>query len=249
MSLLIGSVYVDHPRSQTWYKLQTQFLKRTTKDYEHVIYLNGKNYNFYTESKVLEVNSEPAETAQLGHSRGLNAIIDHFNNHEEFDDLLLLDSDCFPFRIRWQEDLTSAMEDKFGVAAIVRYENLDTFAHPSFFYVTRDKTKDLKFGHNPNTNMVGFEFDDTSSNSTDPFFPLVRTNRLNYHPVLCGVYWNRFYHHGAGSRSLEFRLFYHYFNENNNVSSLEEKLFEELVDDPHKFMKKISLPAFARKMY
>jgi hypothetical protein len=30
-------------------------------------------------------------------------------------------------------------------------------------------------------------------------FTLVRSNQFNVHPVMCGVYYDMFYHHGLGS--------------------------------------------------
>jgi len=247
MSLLIGSVFMDHPRSKIWYDLQIKYIKDTTNDFKHIVYLNGQN-NFYKESEVIKVNCTNASDGQYSHIRGLNEIIDYFKVHKEYDNLLLIDSDCFPFR-SWEKDLQFNIKNKFGIAAIARYENLDTFAHPSFFYATREQVENLKFDKRSNINIVGHEFKDTSSNLKESFYPLIRSNKINYHPVLCGVYWNRIYHHGAGSRNLEFRLFYHYFNENNNVSNLEKKLFEELTDNSDKFIKKISLPVFTRKLY
>ena len=249
MSLLVGSVYMDHPRSKSWYDLQVRYLSRTTIDYTHMVYVNG-NDNFYKWSTLLKLDRSPFPVeygGQHAHIRGLNAIIDHFNQNPQYDNLLLLDSDCFPIVAGWQRSLVESMKD-FNVAAVARYENLDTFAHPCAFYVKRAKAKELRFGVLPQTNIVGHQFSDTSSNVTE-FFPLIRTNKLNYHPVLCGLYWNNFYHHGAGSRNLTFRLFYSYFNESNNVSSMEAKLFEELVADPDMFMSKLGAPMIARKMY
>lgn len=249
MSLLVGSVYIDHPRSKAWYDLQLRFLNRTTINFKHVVYLNGSQ-NFYGNSEILKVDKEPTKgeyCAQQAHIRGLNAIIDRFNADDRYDNLLLLDSDCFPIQPRWQKDLLGSM-DGFDVAAVARYENLDTFAHPSAFFVKRPAAATLRFGVFPQTNLVGHEFSDTSSNVTK-FFPMIRTNRLNHHPVLCGVYWDRFYHHGAGSRNPLFRLFYSYFNETNNVSSLESKLFDELVANPDRFIEKLAVPTMTRKIY
>lgn len=249
MSLLVGSVYADHPRSQAWYNLQLRYLNQTTTNYHHLIYLNN-NCNFCYKSEVLKTNNDPIVRAehvgQRGHVRGLNALIDHFNKHDEFDNLLLLDSDCFPIKAKWESDLLTAM-GSYEIAAVTRYENLDTFAHPCAFYVKRPRAFDLKFAVTPLKNIVGYEFKDTAANIKE-FFPLIRTNYLNHHPILFGVYWNRFYHHGAGSRTLLFRLFSSYLNE-YNISSLEASLFEELVADPDKFLYKLTSPAYTRKIY
>lgn len=246
LKLLIGSVYLDHARSGDWYKLQMKYLNRTTENFEHVVYLNGRD-NHYNQSTVLKVDTSPAKTCQDGHIRGLNAIIDMFNSSKEYENLLLLDSDCFPIQHHWEPNLLKTMGN-FDVAAAARYENLDTFAHPCVFYVKKQAAKGLRFGMFTQKNIVGLPFEDTSSNITS-FFPLIRSNRLNYHPVLCGIYWNAFYHHGAGFRNLGFRLFYSYFNKNRNVASMETKLFNELVGDSDRFLQDLSLTRFQRKMY
>lgn len=244
--LLVGSVYLDHVRSRQWYELQTTFLKKTTFDFEHIVYLNGMD-NFFNRSRVLKADTQPANSGQEYHIRGLNAIISYFNDHSEYDSLLLLDNDCFPIHGKWQNKLIDKMGD-FQVAAIARYENLDTFAHPSAFFVKRDAAKNLLFGEFSQTNIVDFTFADTSSNVTK-FFPLIRSNKVNYHPVLFGVYWNIFYHHGAGSRDLTFRLLYHYFNESVSVNSLEVDCFNKLVKTPIDFLTSINEVSLNVKMF
>lgn len=229
MKLLIGSVFIDHSRSNAWYQLQQKYLKATTNNFTHLVCSSGMSQ--YKQSQVIKIVNRPG---QAGHILGLNTIIEHFNKHPEYDHLLLLDSDCFPIQKQWQENLVRSMKG-FDVAAIARYENLDMFAHPSAFFVNRAGAKTLQFGLRPCTNLVGFSYQDTMSNVTK-FFPLMRSNRLNHHPVLFGIYWDCFYHHGAGSRNLKFRLFYSYYNEDKNVSTMEETKFKELVDNPNGFM-------------
>lgn len=241
MKLLVGSVYIDHPRSHAWYDLQMKYLNLTTDNFEHIVCTGGRD-DLYRRSKVIKIQSKPG---QPGHILGLNTIIHHFNRHTEYDHLLLLDSDCFPIQNLWQYNLDKAMGD-FDVAAVVRYENLDTFAHPCVFYVRRQAAKNLNFAMLKQTNLVGFPYEDTSSNVTR-FFPLIRSNTVNYHPILFGVYWDCFYHHGAGSRNLSFRLFYSYYNKDKNVSAMEEEKFKELVKNSDKFIDGISSLSLSKR--
>jgi hypothetical protein len=250
MGLLVGSVYIDHPRSLNWYKLQIEYLQRTTKDFTHVVYLNGKN-DFYKSSKVLKKDTDPViqdeKIGQRYHIRGLNTIVDYFNDNNQYSELLLLDSDCFPFKSNWKTDLDIAMKN-YQVAALCRYENLDTFAHPAMFYIKKTAASNIKFDICSHKNLMGYEFSDTSSNVSE-FFPLIRTNRLNYHPVLFGVYWNRFYHHGAGSRNLIFRLFYSYMKDTENVNVLEQKLFNKLCQNPDDFLSDLIFKNMSIKIF
>lgn len=243
MKLLVGSVYIDHIRSKSWYDLQLKYLNKTTLGFKHVVCTSGKS-NLYNESTVIKIENKPM---QAGHILGLNTLIKYFNNHLDFDYLLLLDSDCFPIQNQWNYNLVSAMGD-FDVAAIARCENLDIFAHPCMFFVNRSASKYLKFDMIEHINLAGFSYKDTMSNITR-FFPLIRSNLVNYHPVLFGVYWNCFYHHGAGSRNPLFRLRY-YYNEtkNKDYSLLENAKFEELVNDSDKFLGELINAGFSKRI-
>lgn len=166
-------------------------------------------------------------SGQQAHIEGLNALIDYFKGTKDFEYFLLLDSDCFPI-CSWTDKLINII-GKYGynVAAPVRYENLDTFAHPCAFFFNRSALKSLRFGMNFFDGYLE-KYREVSSNITE-FFPLIRTNKLNYHPVLFGIYWNIFYHHGAGSRDLRFRstdIKYHH--QTCKVEAMEENVFRQL---------------------
>lgn len=246
MKILVGSVFVDHPRSKTWYELQIRYLQRTTFNYTHIIYLNGIN-NFYGKSEVLTTDTTKYNYSQEGHIRGLNAIIDKFNYDEQYDYLLLLDSDCFPFLPGWVDSLLNVIGD-FTVAAAMRCENLDTFAHPCVFFAKRHIVPEIKFAMRPQTNMVGFTFNENVSNVTN-FYPLLRTNKYNHHPIMAGVYWNCFYHHGAGSRPTSFRIFdCRYVPQWLNSPDIEQRLFNELANNPDKFLQKLTAIPIMQKV-
>lgn len=243
--LLVGSVFLDHPRSKKWYEIQMRYLKNTTKDFFHVVYLNGKN-NFYEKSKVLKVTNNSVPGYAKSHGEGLNCIVDYFNKNHEFDKLLIIDSDCFPIQKNWLEKLSKTMDytgksfsnlpDGFHVASVVRYENFDSFAHPSVFFV-RKKMMNLKFDTFERKSFIGNVFYDISSN-VEVFYPLIRSNRVNRSPILCGIYWDAFYHHGSGSRFPHFRSSdYLCFEDPSDF--FEQKLFDELVDNPNKFISSI----------
>ena len=144
--LLVASVYVDHVRSKDWYSLQKKYLSHTTFDYDYLIYLNGSE-NFYDPAHILYKNTSFFSTGQEAHIRGMNFIVDYFTSKNNYEYLLILDSDAFPIK-KWQLDLCNSMHH-FDAAAIVRYENLDTFAHPSVFFVNRKIATDLQFDRYP----------------------------------------------------------------------------------------------------
>ena len=231
--LLVGSVYRDDKRNKHWYNLQIEYLKKTTQNYSHAIYLNGSD-NIYNDSIVVKKDTSKAKQNEY-HHRGLNAIIHYFNENTQYKNLLLLDNDCFPIKENWQTELQTHMKN-YDVAAVSRYENLDNFAHPSAFFVKRSNTStNLSFAILPQINLLEQRISDTSCH-VKSFFPLIRSNKTNLHPILCGIYWNTFYHHGAGSRKPEFRIFTSYYKDRKDIIEYENYLFNELVKNPKKFI-------------
>lgn len=227
--MLVGSVFSDCPRTKIWYKLQINALQNTT-DFKHVVYPNC-DVNF-THSTVLPRGHQ---NSRLGHIEGLNALLDYFRQNNEFEYFLLLDSDCFPI-VDWTDKLIKSMKH-YNVAAPIRCENLDFFAHPCAFFLTRKALNDVHFLL---ANFNGYleDYQETASN-VKSFFPLVRSNRLNYHPILFGVYWNMFYHHGAGSRRLNFRTTENGYYDKEEVVELEKNMFNQLVKNPEMFVAKL----------
>jgi hypothetical protein len=194
----------------------------------------------------LKVDTTIAKSGQDAHIRGLNFLLNFFNSNLKFENLLLLDSDCFPIQPYWLEKLLKDMK-YMSIAAPIRYENLDTFAHPCAFFVRRKIALDLKFDNIELKNLIGRKYTDTGSN-IESFYPLIRSNKINHHSILCGIYKDYFYHHGAGSRSLSFRLFDNYLKERLNIDLIEENLFQQLVQNSDEFINNMLFTPFKRKI-
>ena len=126
MKLLVGSVFTSHKKQKNFYDLQIKFLKKTTKDFHHIVFINGKSEYYFKHSETIG-NHLDYQTIGLSksHSLGMDSIIQFFREHPA-DNYLLLDSDCFPILNNWQEILLSKMHEK-KFAAPVRFENLETF--------------------------------------------------------------------------------------------------------------------------
>lgn len=227
MKVMVGSVYSEHHRSMDWYSLQLDWLESNT-DFTHVVFPNC-DYDF-PRSTVLPRGHDHG---QHGHIEGLNCLIDYFrqSDHEYF---LLLDSDSFPIK-PWMDNLLMAMGDH-TVAAPVRYENLDVFAHPCVFFFKREALHDLSFGLNEHINLCGERFRETSAN-VSRFFPLIRSNAVNLHPIIAGVYWDSFYHHAAGSRLPTFRS----VERGYYLSDVQEdKIFSDLKQNSRAFIQNLT---------
>lgn len=244
--LLVGSVFCDNERSDNWYALQMRFLQETTKDFHHVVALDGKN-NFYSNSQVIQLSEEPSDKSSSKHCEGLNEIVKLFESDVRFKQLLLIDSDAFPVDANWQARLVEAMtrvgrratgsEYGHAVAAVVRTENLDTFAHPCVFFA-KSRVKGLNFSRHRQTNLAGKKIYEVSSN-VDSFYPLTRTNHLNFDQMLYGIYWRAFYHHGAGSRGLRMRYQKLMVNEMPTVQK-EALIYNRLISNTYGFIGRLA---------
>jgi hypothetical protein len=137
------------------------------------------------------------------------------------------------------------------VAAAVRAENLDALPHPCTFFIDGSYLRQMPRGHirlitKPITNFAGFTCDDfffEDSVARDElgrqlWYPLMRTNTWNPHPIVGAVYGHMFYHHGAGSRSPAFRVIetgiYRHVVTEEQLQALEHNLYEMLCSDPER---------------
>lgn len=240
--LLVGSVFCDNERSDNWYALQMRFLQDTTKDFHHVVALDGKN-NFYSSSQVIQLSDEPSDKSSSKHCDGLNEIVKLFESDKKFKQLLLMDSDAFPVDANWQARLVEAMtrvgrratgsEYGHAIAAVVRTENLDTFAHPCVFFA-KSRVKGLSFSRYRQKNLAGKKIYEVSSN-VDGFYPLTRTNHVNYDHMMYGIYWRAFYHHGAGSRKPKMRYQKLMIDEVPSPKK-EVRIYNRLISNPEGFI-------------
>lgn len=173
--------------SARWHTLQHYFLQKTTKNYEHAVYLN--NLDDLDHCTIIG-RAHSDQDSKLQHYIGLQKLLEYAKSGD-YRGWLVLDCDCFPIHPAWESILAARN------AGIIRTENLDTFVHPSAVYCVDGR---LNFQISEQTNLLGEKFHELYACDTE-FFPLLRSNRLNLHPLMAGVYFDLFYHHCAGSRS------------------------------------------------
>lgn len=210
MKLFVASVYAPSPWNREWYRLQRTFLDRNTQDVavRFGVLLNGVDRaDFVADADIVGVCD-----SNTGHAAGMAKVLSLFRE-SDCSHFLFLDSDCFPVHDGWFTVLRAQMSRfKKRIAAPIRAENLDRFPHPCVFFcdagVIQDERINFVNGHAA-ANILGETITDVG-NAMLPLLPevlpLMRTNRVNRHPVAAGVYHHMFYHHGAGSRDFVFRL-------------------------------------------
>lgn len=246
--ILVASCFTGGKQDKEWCKLQTYFLNKTNSSHKitklAVLRSDIVNFDLYK-----QYGYAIAEQPARKHANGTMFLLDYFKN-SNFDYLCLLDSDAWPIQsdwieqcIEWINQPSEYMTERCGVAA-VRFENLDTFPHPCVFFVNRSFVSKPKYYFeikNTRTNLLCNRVVDLFSNLDLSFFyPLLRTNKLNYHPVASAIYHNTFYHHGAGSRKFTLRsLQQDYYVKYQNKFMDTNKLTENLFKNPDEFIAKL----------
>lgn len=244
--ILIMTVYAPSDYNHYWYKLQKDFIKKNTViPYDFKIITNNVDSEMFEPGEVVISND-----SNIGHPKGIRQIIDYMKESNDYSSYLLLDSDSFPIRHGWHEILDKQMlKLNKCIAAPIRFENLDLFPHPCSVYMHQDALSKslINFDYAKVKNLIGDEIDEVGGNMLsviDDVMPLMRTNRVNLHPVAAGIYHHLFYHHGAGSRGFDFRLLlkYEYYNhwvDNEGQPDYGEQLMRALVNDPDGFIDKL----------
>jgi hypothetical protein len=195
-----------HWQDDGWVDIQLTYLQRYVKQpFKVYAFLNGlprehKAKYFYT-------STEPIEN----HAIKLNILADiaAFNTTDEKDLLMFLDGDAFPIG----DVVSFGYENlrRYPLLAVQRKENGgDIQPHPCFCLTTVGFWKringDWKAGYSWK-NSQGDLITDVGGNLLGIFrengiewYPMLRSNKRNLHPLLFGLYEDLVYHHGAAFR-------------------------------------------------
>jgi hypothetical protein len=143
------------------------------------------------------------------HPEKLNSLAEAITEEADPDDLIVfLDGDAFPIRDvgLWLPELLS----EHPLAAVRRDENAgDVQPHPCFCVCTVGFWNEIGGDWRPGSWLtsdgteatdVGGRLLTTLTARSIPWRPILRSNSVNPHPVLYGIYERHVYHHGAGFR-------------------------------------------------
>jgi hypothetical protein len=241
--LLVGSVYSGTATNEDnvrWYNLQLQMLHASApmQHVEHAVSLSqGQSPKPFDRSHIVFSGETKQEASSKSHATHLHYLLEYFKQRRnDFDFFLFLDSDAFPYRTKWLPKLAGLM-GKHTMAGVVRPEDMVWFPHPCACLLRPAGLDDVDWM--PVFAEAGIDgkglYDPGVAMRDRPFYPLVRSNRLNVHPLLCGIYGRTFYHHGAASRtSRGYRSAKLY-----EIKDLTDKWRKALFDDPQQFLKKL----------
>lgn len=254
MNVLIASVHTATQRSKTWIDLQKKFISETTADYRFAIYCNGVSPDNFENTEIIGYNKSLPKLSQHEHGKaspqsfhhchGLNEILSFFRSNKA-DHYLILDSDGFPTEKGWLSKLKKRAIN-YEFAAPIRTENLDCFPHPcALFIKSTEALQKIDFHVSTSKSLSGNSVEDVMPNLQLPCYPLVRTNKVNLHPIFAAMYGNLFYHHGCGSRFAGTRATSFGAYEEMDHTKIEEWIYKSLKRDPEALIDKLNqLPKF-----
>jgi hypothetical protein len=199
----VATVHWQTPR---WIDAQLHYLSRSLEEpYRVFAALNGIDDPAVWKRFYFAADLEGGHASKLNQLAALIA-----QESDPADILIFLDGDAFPVRPLggWLEETVR----KYRLTAIRRDENLgDCQPHPSFCATTVGFWQDIEgdwLAGGTWINTAGREVADVGGNllyalrrREVDWYPLLRTNTHNPHPVWFGVYDHRIYHHGAGFQS------------------------------------------------
>lgn len=247
--LLVGTVFSkDDPLQRDWLDLQLKFLSATTHSFDHVaiLYSNEDSEYFSSRTEIVRLKPFTSDNNSKAHVTGLNFLAEMFRSRRSiYQHFLFLDSDAFPIRCDWQTVLEQKMKNH-SIALAIRTEDLETRFHASIVYSKVDALNRLNF----NIGLVGkdllgdpesdINIGNFQSEDSGEVFSLVRSNQVNYHPALFGIYYDCFYHHCCGSGrvyNLRSRDYWDIFCDKDiNVNSYTEAL----MSNPNDFISKLA---------
>lgn len=129
--LLVASVFGPSDRNPHWLRLQKSLLQQNTQNYDYAVCLDKINTELFKDDTIIPSNIESSPNCSIVHCLKLNRILE-YTTQNKYDSLLILDSDSLPME-SWENKLNKRM-GSFSVAAVVRWENMDYFPHPSVHY-------------------------------------------------------------------------------------------------------------------
>jgi molybdopterin-guanine dinucleotide biosynthesis protein A len=255
--LLVGSVFADDtPLDKKWLNLQLNFLTDTLQPYDHVIYCNKKNPDFKEKPVVLPYQQNHNKPAPSNHHiHGISILLEYFKSKsQEYDWFLFIDSDAFPIKKNWLQTITQKMHGK-DIAVILRTENLEQRLQACILLAKAKALNNIDFAVRDIIDATGagaIERDTSiglyQNKLRNKALVMMRSNKHQVHPLLCGIYYDMFYHHSSGSRvftqfdtPLQMRgcEYWNMINVDNDLR--KTNLFtDDIMDQPYKWVKDLA---------
>lgn len=203
---------VEEARRFPWIRLCLQQLERhaTTSSHDVFVWDNSflpEHHEILEASPRVSVFSEP-ET-DVRHGRALDLLLREVPEETEY--VVTLDTDAFPIRDGWLDNLLGRLDRGAWIAGVWRDElapRIRAYVHPSCLAARRETLLELnaQFARKRGVHRVdvGQNITHAVVSSGGRISRLRRSNARNMHFLMAGIYGDLIYHHGAGSRQAYF---------------------------------------------
>jgi len=200
-----------HWKTDKWINIQQFYLRKNiARPYRIFAFLN------YLENDFPKEFFYSCNENIDNHGIKLNILADviRASSDDENDIIIFLDGDAFPIT-RLDNFLMEQLKE-YKLIAIQRKENFgDLHPHPSFCATTiknwTEMKGDWKEGFSWRSQLgevtdIGGNLLQILNEKEINWLPLIRSNRVNIHPLWFGIYGDLIYHHGAGFREVISRI-------------------------------------------
>ena len=205
---------VEEARRFPWIRLCLERLERHTRGSSYDI-LVWDNTFFPEHLELLEADprvsvfSERESEKDIRHGRALDRLLHEVAAETEY--VVTLDTDSFPIRDGWLENMLGRLDQGASLAGIWRDEmapRIRGYVHPSCLAARRETLVELgvDFARKQGVHRVDVGQDITNAvlAAGGKVSRLRRSNARDMHFLMGGVYGDIVYHHGAGSRHASF---------------------------------------------
>lgn len=204
----------EEARRYPWIKLCLQQLERHTAEssYDVLVWDNSflaEHLEIMEASPKVSVFSHRESEKDVRHGRALDLLLREVPEGTEY--VVTLDTDSFPIRDGWLENLTGRLDRGATLAGVWRDEmapRIQPYIHPSCLAARRETLLglDVEFARKQGVHRVdvGQSITNAVAAGGGRLSRLRRSNARNMHFLMAGVYGDLVYHHGAGSRRAAF---------------------------------------------
>jgi hypothetical protein len=203
---------VEEARRFPWIELCLRQLQRHTAaaSFDVLVWDNSflpEHLELLEASPRVSVFSDHEKRKDVRHGRALDRLLRKVPAETEY--VVTLDTDAFPVRDGWLENLIGRLERGASLAGVWRDEmapEIRPYVHPSCLAARRETLLELgvQFARAGGGQDVGQNLTDAVVSAGGRVSGLRRSNARNVHFLLAGIYGDLVYHHGAGSRHANF---------------------------------------------
>ena len=207
----VSAFDVDEARRFPWIRIFLEQLERHTPagSYDLLVWDNSffpEQLELIAASPSARVFSESGSGKDVRHGRALDRLLQQVPAETEY--VVTLDTDSFPIRDGWLENVLGRLQEGASLVGVWRDEmapEIRPYVHPSCLAARRETLLELGI------NFAREDGQDVGQNITSAVLErgggisrLRRSNARNLHFLLAGIYGDLVYHHGAGSRHASF---------------------------------------------